>query len=100
MLSPDPTFCGSPQFLRDVELLPNQFALSDTAERKIPKHIINEVENLKALSKNRTRGRGSILLGPEKPMIMGNKSLECGSDLEQSHRIDKIGNSLQSFRNN
>ena len=65
MLSPDSTFAGVPQFLRDVELLPNPFALSDTAERKIPKHIIDEVE--KALSKNRTRGSGFILLGPEKP---------------------------------
>ena len=65
MFSPDPTAAGVPHFLSDVELLPNPFALSDTAERKIPKHIIDEVE--KPLSKNRIRGRGFIRLGPETP---------------------------------
>jgi hypothetical protein len=65
MLSPDRLAAGVPHILGDAELLPNPFGLSDTAERKIPKHIIDEVE--KALSKNRTRGHGSIRLGPEKP---------------------------------
>ena len=65
MLIPDPLAAGVPHFLGDVKLLPNPFGLSDTAERKILKHIIDEVE--KALSKNRTRGHGSIRLGPEKP---------------------------------
>jgi hypothetical protein len=65
MLIPDPLAADVPHFLGDVKLLSNPFGLSDTAERKIPKRIIDEVE--KAFSKNRQRGHGFIRLGPEKP---------------------------------
>jgi hypothetical protein len=64
MISPDQRAAGVPHLLGDVEVLPNPFGLSDTAERKMPEHIIDEVEN--ALSKNRRWGRGSISLGPDK----------------------------------
>ena len=64
MISPDIRAAGVPHILDDVEVLPNPFGLSDTAERKIPEHIIEEVEN--ALSKYRRWGRGPIILGPDK----------------------------------
>jgi len=51
MLTSDPLAAGVPQILGDVEVLPNQFGLPDTAERKMPEHIIDEVE--KAPSKDR-----------------------------------------------
>jgi hypothetical protein len=64
MLTPDPLAAGVPQILADVEVLPNLFGLPDTAERKMPEHIVDEVE--KTLSKDRRWCRGSILLGPGK----------------------------------
>jgi hypothetical protein len=67
MLSPDPLASGVPHILGDAELLPNPFGLLDTAESKIPKHIIDEVESVEnALSKHRRSDHGSIILGPEK----------------------------------
>ena len=66
MLSPDGLAVGVPRFLGDVVVLPNKFGLSDTAERKMPEHIVDKVEN--ALSKNMRLGRGTILLEPKKSL--------------------------------
>jgi hypothetical protein len=70
MLSPDSPAAGVPRFLRDVVVLPNKFGLSDTAERKMPEHIVDQIEN--APSKNMSFDRADIIvvwvrLDPEKP---------------------------------
>ena len=65
MLSPDKPAAGLPRFLRDVVVLPNKFGLSDTAERKLPEHIVDQVEN--APSKNMSFDRYAILPETEKP---------------------------------
>ena len=65
MLSPDGRAAGVPRVLGDVVVLPNTFGLIFTAERKMPEHIVDKVED--ALSKNMSFGRASaISLGPEK----------------------------------
>ena len=66
MLSPDGRAAGVPRVLGDVVVLPNTFGLIFTAERKMPEHIVDKVEN--ALSKNMSLGRGTILLAPEKSL--------------------------------
>jgi hypothetical protein len=66
MLSPDGLAAGVPRILADVVVLPNKFGgfgLTDTAERKMPEHIVNQVDN--ALSKNMSFCRATILLEPE-----------------------------------
>ncbi len=65
MLSPDKLAAGLPRFLRDVVVLPNKFGPSDTAERKMPEHIVDQVEN--APSKNMSFGQCAIVLETEKP---------------------------------
>jgi hypothetical protein len=62
MLSPDGRAAAVPRFLSDVVVFPNKFGLSNTAERKMPEHIVDKVEN--ALSKNMTLSRATILLAP------------------------------------
>jgi hypothetical protein len=64
MLSPDNLAAGVPHILGDVVVLPNNFGLMFTAERKMPKHIVDKVED--ALSKDMNFGRAAILLGSEK----------------------------------
>jgi hypothetical protein len=64
MLSPDSLAAGVPHILGDVVVLPNKFGLIFTAERKMPEHIVDKVED--ALSKNMSFGRAAISLGPEK----------------------------------
>ena len=64
MLSPDGLAAGVPHILSDVVVLPNKFGLIFTADRKMPEHIVDKVEN--ALSKNMSLGRATIILGPEK----------------------------------
>ena len=64
MLSPDNHAAGVPHILVDVVVLLNKFGLIFTAERKMPKHIVDKVED--ALSKNMSFGRAAILLGSEK----------------------------------
>jgi hypothetical protein len=64
MLSPDSLAAGVPHILGDVVVLPNKFGLIFTAERKMPEHIVDEVED--ALSKNMSFGRAAITLGPER----------------------------------
>ncbi len=70
MLSPDKPAAGLPRFLREVVVLPNKFGLSDTAERKMPEHIVDQIEN--APSNNMSFDRADIVvvwvrLDPEKP---------------------------------
>jgi hypothetical protein len=64
MLSSDVLAAGVPRILGDVVVLPNKFGLIFTAERKMPEHIVDEVED--ALSKNMSFGRAAITLGPER----------------------------------
>jgi hypothetical protein len=64
MLSPDSLAGGVPHILGDVVVLSNKFGLVFTAERKMPEHIVDEVED--TLSKNMSFGRAAIILGPEK----------------------------------
>ena len=64
MLSHDSLAAGVPHILGDVVVLPNKFGLIFTAERKMPKHIVDKVED--ALSKDMNFGRAAILLGSEK----------------------------------
>ncbi len=66
MLSPDDPSAGVPRFLGDFIVLPNKFGLSDTAERKMPEHIVDKVEN--ALSKNMTLSCATTPLAPEKSL--------------------------------
>ena len=70
MLSPDKPAAGLSRFLREVVVLPNKFGLSDTAERKMPEHIVDQIEN--APSNNMSFDRADIVvvwvrLDPEKP---------------------------------
>jgi hypothetical protein len=64
MLSPDSLAAGVPHFLGDVVVLPNKFGLISTAERKMPEHIVDKVED--ALSKNMSFCCAAIILGSEK----------------------------------
>jgi hypothetical protein len=46
------------------------FGLSDTAERKMPEHIVDKPDKVEnALSKKTTFGRATILLEPEKSSL-------------------------------
>ncbi len=74
MLSPDGLAAGVPRILWDVVVLPNKFGLIFTAESKMPEDIVDQVEN--ALSKHMTFGSATILLEPEKVIVIIGENLK------------------------